>query len=141
MEPRRGGGAPNLVDRVNAWTARSDAACVLIAEWQRLEHALSLRARTSGVEFQELLRDASREAKAMRSLQRRIREFDQSLMREAKEILSTEAKASDGAIAKIRLGVRMHTGALDDDVAWALVGSGLEDITVVRARSTSIDQA
>jgi hypothetical protein len=117
-----------LVGRVQAWIAERDASDGLVRQWQTLEHQLSLRVKPLGMDLNQGVESNLSEARAMRGLMRRIRASDRRLAAEARRILRVRASSWEGALAKIQLGFRMQTPVGPEDVSYALMRDGFEEL-------------
>ena len=117
-----------LVGRVRAWIAERNASDGLVRQWQTLEHQLSLRVKPLGMDLSQGAESNLSEARAMRGLMRRIRASDRRLAAEARRILRVRASSAEGALAKIRLGFRMQTPIGPEDVSYALMRDGFEEL-------------
>lgn len=124
-----------IVAKVAACIAARDAIDAMMEEWAELEVALCARIKSSGLTLTQACRSRLPEARAMRALDRKIRPGLQRLDRAAQRIALMHATSAQGALAKVRLGVRIQ-GPHDwnDDYVHALVQDGCEQLVVLLSR-------
>jgi hypothetical protein len=85
-----------LEQLVNVWFSERTTCDRLVKEWQDLEHQLSLKAKSLGVELDDAMRRPWPEVRAMCDLMRRIRALDRQLALAARRIHGEDpAGASD----------------------------------------------
>lgn len=123
-----------VVAKVAAWIAERDAIDAMMLEWQDLESALCEKIRTTTMSLTHAYRSGLAEARAMRALDRKIKPGLRRLERAAQRIVLMRTKSAQGALAKIRLGVRIQ-GPYDwnDDYVYALVQDGCEQLALMLA--------
>lgn len=130
--------APNpdpIVAKVAAWMAAYDAREALLREWQDHENALFAKVKAMNISVDRGMRSGMTEARAMRALDRKIKASRKKLDRAAGRIVLMRAASAQGALAKIRLGLRIQ-GPYDwnDDIVEALVQDGCEQLALMLAR-------
>lgn len=117
-----------VVELVQEWMARQDAADALTHEWQRLEHQLSLRIKPLGIGMTEASRRGFAEVRRMRRLDKRIAESERRLRRVTERILPLRARSIEGVAAKIEMGLRIQEPLDCEEFSWALLKSGFEEL-------------
>lgn len=130
--------APNpdsVVAKVEAWLADRDAIDAMMHEWQDQESALCDRIAGTPMNLTQACRSGLAEARAMRALDRKIKAGLKRLHRAAQRIVLMRTTSAEGALAKIRLGLRIQ-GPYDwnDDYVFALVQDGCEQLAQILAR-------
>lgn len=133
--PHRAKPPPNpdpIVAKVAAWMAAYDAREALIREWQDHETALYAKVKAMNISVDRGMRSGMAEARAMRALDRKIAASRKKLDRAAGRIVLMRAASAQGALAKIRLGLRIQ-GPYDwnDDIVEALVQDGCEQLALM----------
>lgn len=129
--------ADPAVAKVAAWIAERDAIDAMTMEWQDLESALCEKIRPAAMSLTQAYRSGLAEARAMRALDRKIKPGLRRLERAAQRIVLMRTTSAEGALAKIRLGVRIQ-GPYDwnDDYVYALVQDGCEQLALMLAHET-----
>jgi hypothetical protein len=127
--------ADPVVAKVDAWMAAYDAREALIQEWQDHENVLFEKVKAMNISVDRGMRSGMAEARAMRALDRKIKASRKKLDREAGRIVLMRPASAQGALAKIRLGLRIQ-GPYDwnDDIVEALVQDGCEQLALMLAR-------
>lgn len=134
--PRANAAKPDpIIAKVAVWMAAYDAREALIREWQDYETALFAKVKAMNISVDRGIRSGMTEARAMRVLDRKIKASRKKLDREAGRIVVLRPISAEGALAKIRLGVRIQ-GPYDwnDDYVYALVQDGCEQLALLLAR-------
>jgi hypothetical protein len=121
-----------LAGRVQAWIEERNVSDDLVRQWQALERQLSLAVKPLGMDLKQGAESGLPEARKMRALMRRIRASDRRLAAEAKRVLRVRSSWVDGALAKIRLGLRMQEPSGAGDVSHALMRAGFEELLAHR---------
>jgi len=127
---------PNpVVAKVSAWIAERDVIDEMMREWQDWEVALCAKIKRTPMTLTQACRSGLPEARAMRALDRKIKPGLKRLERAAQRIVLMHATSAQGALAKIRLGLRIQ-GPYDwnDDYVYALVQDGCEQLAMMLAR-------
>jgi hypothetical protein len=124
-----------VVAKVEAWLADRDAIDAMMLEWQDQESALCDRIAGTEMTLTQACRSGLAEARAMRALDRKIKPGLKRLHRAAQRIVLMRTTSAEGALAKIRLGLRIQ-GPYDwnDDYVFALVQDGCEQLAQILAR-------
>lgn len=124
-----------VVAKVAAWFADRDAIEAMMLEWQDQESALCDRIAGTPMNLTQACRSGLAEARAMRALDRKIKPGLRRLHRVAQRIVLMRTTSAEGALAKIRLGLRIQ-GPYDwnDDYVFALVQDGCEQLAQILAR-------
>lgn len=127
--------ADPVVAKVTAWIAERDAIDAMMREWQDWEVALCAKIKSRGMSLTQACRSGLPEARAMRALDRKIKPGLRRLERVAQRIVLMRPMSAQGALAKIRLGVKIQ-GPYDwnDDYVYALVQDGCEQLALMLAR-------
>ncbi|MFN3465296.1 MAG: hypothetical protein ACK4X1_14600 [Terricaulis sp.] len=122
-----------VVKHVAAWMAERDHHDAMALEWSKLESKLERKTRGK-MELGRATRSSAPEARAMRLLDRRIAASWKRLERAAARIVMMRPTSAQGALAKIRLAVRIQ-GPYDwhDDYVYALVQDGCEQLVLMLA--------
>jgi len=133
--PAPASNADPIVAKVAAWMAAYDAREALIREWQDHETVLFAKVKAANISVDRGMRSGMAEARAMRALDRKISASRKKLDRDAGRIVLMRATSAQGALAKIRLGLRIQ-GPYDwnDDIVEALVQDGCEHLALLLAR-------
>jgi hypothetical protein len=123
-----------VVAKAAAWMAAYDAREALIREWQHQETALFAKVKAAGLSVDRGMRSQMPEARAMRALDRKIKTSRKKLDRDAGRIVLMRATSAQGALAKIRVGLRIQ-GPYDwnDEIVEALVQDGCEQLALMLA--------
>ena len=126
--------ADPVVAKVEAWLADRDAIDAMMLEWQDHESALCDRIESTPMNLTAACRSGLPEARAMRALDRKIKPGLKRLHRVAQHIVLMRTTSAEGALAKIRLGLRIQ-GPYDwnDDYVYALVQDGCEQLALILA--------
>ncbi|MGE3583123.1 MAG: hypothetical protein AB7J28_17120 [Hyphomonadaceae bacterium] len=124
--------ADPVVAKVEAWIAERDAIDAMLEEWADLESALCDKIKPTPMSLTQACRSGLPEARAMRALDRKIKSGLRRLERAAQGIVLMRTSSAEGALAKIRLGVRIQ-GPYDwnDDYVYALVQDGCEQLALM----------
>ena len=124
-----------VVVTVAAWMADRDAIEVMMREWQDWEAALCDKIKGAPMNLTQACRSRLPEARAMRALDRKIKPGLTRLERTARRIVLMRPMSAQGALAKIRLGLRIQ-GPYDwnDDYVYALAQGGCEQLALMIAR-------
>jgi hypothetical protein len=124
-----------IVAKVDSWIAERGAIDAMMEQWADLEVVLCEKTRSRGVSLVQAYRCGFPEAREMRALDRNIKRGLCRLDRAAQRIVFLDSSSAQGALAKIRLGVRIQ-GPYDwnDDCAYALVHEGCEQLTAILSR-------
>jgi hypothetical protein len=120
-----------IVAKVAAWIADRDAINAMMREWQDWEVALCARIKGARINLTQACRSGLPEARAMRALDRKIKPGLRRLERTAQRFVLMRPTSAQGALAKIRLGLRIQ-GPYDwnDDYVFALVQDGCEQLAL-----------
>lgn len=123
-----------VVAKVAAWMAERDAIDAMMEEWAELEVALFDKLKPRGLSLTQACRSGLPEARAMRALDRKIKPGLRRLHRQAARVVLMRPTSAQGALAKIRLGVKIQ-GPYDwnDDYVYALVQDGCEQLALMLA--------
>lgn len=123
-----------VVAKVEAWLADREAIDAMMLEWQDQESALCERIAGTAMTLTQACRTELPEARAMRALDQKIKPGLKRLHRRAQRIVLMRTTSAEGALAKIRLGVRIQ-GPHDwnDDYVYALVQDGCEQMALLLA--------
>lgn len=121
-----------VVAKVEAWLTDRDAIDAMMLDWQDNESALCARIVGTQITLTQACRSGLPEALAMRVLDRKIKSGLKRLHRAALRIALMRATSAEGALAKVRLGVRIQ-GPYDwnDDYAYTLVHDGCEQLALL----------
>jgi hypothetical protein len=121
-----------VVAKVSAWIADRDAIDAMMREWQDWEVALCAKIKATPISLTQACRSGLPEARAMRALDRKIKPGLARLERAAQRIVLMRPMSAEGALAKIRLGLRIQ-GPYDwnDDYVYALVQDGCEHLALM----------
>lgn len=118
-----------VVEKAAAWMAERDAIDAMMLAWQ--DHESALLRRTEGASTTPS-RDCPTdlpEARAMRALERKIKLGLRRLHRMAQVIANMPATTAEGALAKIRLGLRVQgQDNWNADYACSLVTDGYDQL-------------
>lgn len=141
LQPRREPSTPSapkpdpIIAKVETWLADRDAIDAMSLEWQDWEVALCEKIKPMGISLTQAYRTGLQEARAMRLLDRKIKVGLRRLDRTARAILLMRPTSTEGALAKIRLGLRIQ-GPYDwnDDYVYVLVQDGCEQLALMLAR-------
>jgi hypothetical protein len=121
-----------LLARTAAWIAERDAIDAMMHEWQDQETALCERIKP--MTFTQAYRCHLPEARAMRALDRKIKTGLRRLDRTARAIVLLRPVSAEGALAKIRMSLRIQ-GPYDwEDYAFALAQDGYEQLALMLTR-------
>ncbi len=124
-------GSDPVLARTEAWIAERDAIDAMMGEWQDLEAALCETVKTSAITLTQAYRCGLPEARAMRALDRKIKTGLRCLERKARTIVLIRPMSAEGALAKIRMGLRIQ-GPYDwEDYAFALAQDGCEQLAII----------
>ena len=93
---------------VSDWIAMRDQQDALTRKWQDIEHRLSLKTRASKASFDQAIHSDAPEARAMRSLMRRIKAADLRLRQMAARVATTQSVSPRGTLAKIEMAILLH---------------------------------
>ena len=120
-----------VVAKVAAWMAAADAREALLEQWSDLDAALIAKRKAMKLSAAQARRERLPETRAMRALDRKIKAASKKLDRDAGRIVAMRPTSAAGALAKIRLGVRIQ-GPYDwnDDYVYALVQDGCEQLAL-----------
>lgn len=119
-----------VVEKVTAWIADRDAIDAKMLEWQDQEVALCAKIKTIGMSLTQAYRCGLPEARAMRVLDRQIKTGLKRLERNARRVVLMPVASAEGALAKIRMGLRIQ-GPYDwEDYAYALAQDGCEQLAL-----------
>jgi len=123
-----------VVAKVAEWMADRAAVDAMSEEWADLEVVLCRKTRSSGMSLTQAYRTALPEARAMKVLDRKIKVGLRRLHRQAQRIVLMRTTSAQGALAKLRLGVKIQ-GPYDwnDDYVYALVQDGCEQLVLMLA--------
>lgn len=126
--------ADPIARKVNEWIAERDAIDAMMEEWADLEVVLCAKIKSTGMSLTQAYRCGLPEARAMRQLDRKIKPGLRRLDRSAQRIALMRIHSAQGALAKIRLGVRIQ-GPYDwnDEYVFALVQDGCEQLALMLA--------
>lgn len=129
--------APNadpIVAKVAAWMAAYDAREAMLEQWSDLDAALIAKRKAMKLSAAQARRERLPETRAMRALDRKIKAASKKLDRDAGRIVVMRPTSAAGALAKIRLGLRIQ-GPYDwnDDIVEALVQDGCEQLALMLA--------
>jgi hypothetical protein len=105
-----------------------DLQDALVQDWQEIEHNLSIAIKPLGIGLDQAIRGQLPEARSMRGLMRRIRVLDRKLGREAQCIAELNTASAIGALAKIRMVLRIWCPHEDEKEAWTLLSSSVEQL-------------
>lgn len=120
-----------VLARAAAWIAERDAIDAMMREWQELEVALCEKIGPTAIPLTRAHRCGLSEARAMRALDRRIKTGLRRLERMARAIVLLRPMSAEGALAKIRVGLRIQ-GPYDwEDYAFALVQDGCDQLALM----------
>jgi hypothetical protein len=121
-----------VVDKVTAWIKDRDAIDAMMREWQDWEMALCAKIKGAPMTLTQACRSGLPEARAMRALDRKIKPGLKRLERTAQCVVLMRPMSAEGALAKIRLGLRIQ-GPYDwnDDYVYALVQDGCEQLALM----------
>lgn len=120
-----------VVSKVEAWIGKRDAIDSMMEEWADLEVAVCAKMKSNDLSLTQACRSQMLEARAMRSLDRKIKSGLRRLHREARRIVLMRPTSAQGALAKVRLGMRIQ-GPYDwnDEYVYALVQDGCEQLAI-----------
>lgn len=125
-----------VVAKVAAWIADRDLIDAKMREWQDQEVALCKKIKTLGMSLTRAYRCGLPEAREMRALDLQIKSGLKRLERNARKIVLMRVSSAEGALAKIRLGLRIQ-GPYDwEDYAYALAQDGCEELALALAEVT-----
>lgn len=117
-----------VVTAVRQWMADQHAREAMIREWQDWENALCQRIRPLPMNLSQASRSGLPEARAMRTLDRKIKTVGKKLDRRAARIVLKRVTSPEGALAKIEMGLRIQ-GPYDwEEYAFALIQDGCEQL-------------
>jgi hypothetical protein len=127
--------ADPIVVKVAAWMAAADAREAMLEQWSDLDAALIAKRKAMKLSAAQARRERLPETRAMRALDRKIKAASKKLDRDAGRIVVMRSTSAQGALAKIRLGLRIQ-GPYDwnDDIVEALVQDGCEHLALLLAR-------
>lgn len=120
--------ADTTLDHAKRWMSIKDTQDVLVRRWQDLEHALSLRIKPLGLDLEEAAHSDLSEARAMRTLMRKIEDYDLRLNQQIKCLAGHRAASLAGTLAKIEVALRMTCPGVHEEDIWALVVSAAHDL-------------
>lgn len=121
-----------IVGKVDSWIAERDTIDAMMEEWADLEVVLCDKIKPTGMSLSQAYRCGLPEARAMRRLDRKIKPGLRRLDRSAQRIALMRTNSAQGALAKVRLGMRIQ-GPYDwnDDYVYALVQDGCEQLALM----------
>jgi hypothetical protein len=124
-----------IVAAVAAWLIERAAHDAMAEEWGDFESKLIAKTRDK-VGPAQARRSRLPEARAMRALDKRIAACWKRLERDARKVVLMRPTSAQGALAKIRLAVRIQ-GPYDwhEDYVYALVQDGCEQLALMLARA------
>jgi hypothetical protein len=117
-----------------AWIAKRQSLEAMIFEWQRLEKQLIKRAKTLDVAIDEARGRMFPEAAAMTALDRRMDRAHRVLETLARHASRLPAVGSEGALAKVDLGLRMQGRYCWQPYALELLERGAKELETFLAR-------
>lgn len=100
----------------------------MVLEWQRLEHRVSVLARTRCVAFASACESDLPEAKAMRALDARIAAAQRCADRQLKRVLTARPASLEGIIAKLELALTVVGRFGWQDITQELLAEGIADL-------------
>jgi hypothetical protein len=121
-----------VVDAVNKWLSARSSADALALRWQRLETQLFKRCKRLGLT--RALRSGLPEARELRALTRKINAAERKLERSAARIAQMRAMSGPGALAKIEMGLKIQAPQDCEEMAWALIKGGADELREVLGR-------
>jgi hypothetical protein len=117
-----------VLARVTAWIADRDAIDAMMRQWQDQEVALCETCKRLGMPLTRAYSSRLPEARAMRELDRKIKTGLQRLERQARRLVLMRPRSVQGALAKVRMGLKIQ-GPFDwEDYAFALAQDGCEQL-------------
>ncbi len=119
-----------LVERVAAWITERQRLDALTFAWQRLETQLMSRAKALGVDMDDARGRRLPEARAMRALNGKMKASYRELADLAEGSGLMRAVSVGGALAKVRLGLRVQGRYGWQDHALELVQGGADELGV-----------
>jgi hypothetical protein len=120
-----------VVAEVDAWMAAHETRETLIRQWQDLEAALIDKATAMKISVDQAMRSRMAEARTMRALDKDISALRRTLDRDARRIVLMRATSARGALAKIRLGLRIQgPHNWNDGAVEALVEDGCRQLAL-----------
>lgn len=118
-----------VASKIRQWIVARENQDALVRKWQDLENQLCDRIKSSGVGLTAAYRSGLPEARQMRALTRQIKLSDRKLDRTAVRIILSPARSTEGALAKIEMGLRIQEPQDCEEHAWALLRSGFEELS------------
>jgi hypothetical protein len=115
-----------LVAKVRAWLADREAADGLMHQWQRLETALYRK--HGAMSTREAIRAGHAEGRQMKVLDARYRAASKKLDRRAGRLVLARAVTTEGALAKVEMGLRIQEPLDCEEFSWALIQGGFEEL-------------
>ena len=94
-----------VIAHVAAWIEAEARREAMVREWQRLEHAVMLKCRSTGLDFAYACRSGLAEARMMRVLKKRFNAADRKLEKAAGRVSGMQCATPAGALAKVKLGL------------------------------------
>lgn len=121
-----------VVAKVEALIVERAAIEAMMEEWADLEVALCTKIKSNGMSLTRACRSQLPEARAMRALDRKIKLGFRRMHLQARRIVLMRPSSPQGALAKIKLGVRIQ-GPYDwnDEYVYALVQDGCEQLALM----------
>lgn len=115
-----------IIAQVSAWLAERVRAEALLAEWQRLEHARSLKRGDMGLA--EAARRGFPESRQMKQLDRRYDKLCRKFDRAAGRIVAARAQSPAGRLAKLEMALQILEPMDCEEFSWPLIRGGYEDL-------------
>lgn len=100
----------------------------MVLEWQRLEHRVSVLARTRCMAFASACESDLPEAKAMRALDARIAAAQRCADRQLKGVLTARPTSLEGMIAKLELALTIVGRFGWQEIVQDLLAEGIADL-------------